>query len=197
MCPLHHLPLGHLANFGFQVVVGCAADLPAGILQFSTNGAWVAPTFTGVQCAGTPVLSGGFIGMKKTSLETIQMFEHRNVNCVCLWMCKCSGVQVRCDITCRILQIVSIGFTTYSSQRYRAPKKFFFALCLPPCYHVGICWLQILFVLKRKTQKPIRLRLLDGLRHPFILLFLGRWRRPSRFCRRSCLLRLPGLLAPD
>ena len=35
--------------------MGCAADVPAGILQFSTDGVWVSPaTFTGVQCAGTP-----------------------------------------------------------------------------------------------------------------------------------------------
>lgn len=37
-----------------QVVVGCAADLPSGVLQFSTNGVWIKPeTFTGVQCVGT------------------------------------------------------------------------------------------------------------------------------------------------
>eukprot|EP00434_Breviolum_minutum_P038049 symbB.v1.2.033743.t1/scaffold4235.1/size42661/3 len=43
-----------------EVVVGCAADLPAGILQFSTNGVWITPaTFTGVQCASLyPAVSG-------------------------------------------------------------------------------------------------------------------------------------------
>jgi len=43
-----------------QVVVGCAADLPAGILQFSTNGVWITPaTFTGVQCAKVLEVSDG------------------------------------------------------------------------------------------------------------------------------------------
>eukprot|EP00435_Cladocopium_sp_Y103_P037501 s1116_g9.t3 len=43
-----------------EVVVGCAADLPSGILQFSTNGVWIKPeTFTGVQCASLyPAVSG-------------------------------------------------------------------------------------------------------------------------------------------
>ena len=36
--------------------MGCAADLPSGILQFSTNGVWIEPeTFTGVQCAWASV----------------------------------------------------------------------------------------------------------------------------------------------
>lgn len=47
---------GHIfflsVNILCQVVVGCAADLPSGVLQFSTNGVWATPTFTGVRCVG-------------------------------------------------------------------------------------------------------------------------------------------------
>ncbi|CAE7682465.1 UPL3 [Symbiodinium microadriaticum] len=48
------------SSWGKEVVVGCAADVPAGILQFSTDGVWVSPaTFTGVQCASIyPAVSG-------------------------------------------------------------------------------------------------------------------------------------------
>jgi len=48
------------SSWAKEVVVGCAADVPAGILQFSTDGVWVTPaTFTGVQCASIyPAVSG-------------------------------------------------------------------------------------------------------------------------------------------
>ena len=43
-------------DLAHQVVVGCAADLPSGILQFSTNGVWIKPeTFSGIQCAWASV----------------------------------------------------------------------------------------------------------------------------------------------
>ncbi|CAK8991337.1 E3 ubiquitin-protein ligase hecd-1 [Durusdinium trenchii] len=47
------------SSWSKEVVVGCAADLPSGTLQFSTNGVWAPPTFTGVQCASLyPAVSG-------------------------------------------------------------------------------------------------------------------------------------------
>jgi hypothetical protein len=50
------LPIKAAMDLAHQVVVGCAADLPSGILQFSTNGVWVKPeTFSGVQCAWASV----------------------------------------------------------------------------------------------------------------------------------------------
>ncbi|CAE8621272.1 unnamed protein product, partial [Polarella glacialis] len=54
-----------------EVVVGCAADVAAGTIQFSTNGVWSSsPTFTGVRCASLyPAVSGQMTAAFKISPE--------------------------------------------------------------------------------------------------------------------------------